>query len=249
MTFIENMDMIAMFIGQEILKSEKPNTDFFKNYYQELLDIDFNKNMTEEQISKLLQSILLDSWNEDMKNSDQKIKNIQKDWDLINDSVMSDLSKRLDIVWPKDTIDILARVGIMFFCPRYISHRTFDTNINANTNGMREVAIHEICHFLYFEKWKELYNDYDERNYNRPSIAWYLSEAMIDPLLNNEIFTKYTKQPINSNRDMCEIEVNGVSIVDTLKEIVDNNPIEEAIKKGYDYFKDNEYTIKNTDSI
>lgn len=246
MTFEENMDMIAMFINQETIREQKPNTNFFRNHYSELADVEFTENMTREQTSELLQSILLDSWNKDMDGSEQRIKDIQSDWNTINDSVMLDLSKKLNIEWPEDTLDIQARVGIMFFCPRYISHRIFDTNIKSDTNRIRSITIHEITHFLYFEKWKELYNDHDERHYNRPNIAWYLSEAIIDPLINNDTFRKYTIQENRSNRDMCEIEVNGTSIVHTLREIVSSNPIEDAIKLGYDYFVENEEVIKGT---
>ncbi len=246
MTFKENMNMMAKFIKQEIRRKQKPNIDFFKNHYIEISTINFTKDMNEEQISKLLQSILLDSWNKDMENAEQKIKDMQNNWDLINDNVMLDLSKRLNIEWPKDALDIQARVGIMFFCPRYINQRTFDIKINVNINRMRTIVIHEITHFLYFEKWKELFNDYDERNYNSPSIAWYLSEAIIDPLLNNDIFVKYTNQEINSNKDICETKINGQSIVHTLREIINNNSIEDGIKLGYDYFVEHEEIIKGS---
>lgn len=247
MTFKENMDMLAMFIHDEITEEQKPNTDFFRNYYSELRSISFTEDMTEKQINELLRPVLLNSWNKDMKNAEQKIKEIQADWDLINDSVMLDLSKRLNIAWPEDALTIQARVGIMYFCPRYISQRTYDTSILLDTNNMREVAIHEITHFLYFEKWKELYNDHDEEHYNHPNIAWYLSEAIIEPLLNTDTFRKYTNQEIYSNSDMYEIEVDGKNIVHTLKEIVHNNSIEDGIRVGYDYFLQHEKVIKGID--
>lgn len=246
MSFEENMSVMAMFIYHEIIDDEKPNTDFFRNQYTELSNISFSQNMTEEQINELLQSILFDSWNNDMQRSKQKIKDIQSDWNLINDDVMVDLSNKLNIVWPDDTLDIQARVGITYSSPRYINQRTFDTSIYGDSNWIRSVTIHELCHFLYFEKWKELYDDHDESHYNSPDIVWYLSESIIDPLLNNETFTRYTNQENRSNSDMLEIEVNGKSIVETLREIVDSNSIEDAIKKGFDYFKENEEVIKRT---
>lgn len=245
MSFIENMDLIAMFINNELNNEQKPNTYFFINHYPELKNINFSKCKTTEEISELLQFILFDSWNKDMENSDIRIREIQKDWNMINNDVMLDLSKRLNIKWPKDSLNIKARVGIMFYCPRYINQRTFNLNIKFNTSTMRSIILHEITHFLYFEKWKELYNDYDESHYNIPHIIWYLSEAIIEPLLNNCTFRKYTLQENKSNRDMSEIIVDNKSIVETLNNIFTNSSgVEEAIKKGYSYFLKNEKLIK-----
>ncbi|MFV0250005.1 MAG: hypothetical protein ACK5HP_03095 [Bacilli bacterium] len=93
--------------------------------------------------------------------------------------IFLDLSKRLNIAWTSDCQNIQARVGIMNDCPRNIGMRMFDTRITDNVDRMKVVALHEICHFLYFEKWKELFNDHDEKHYNRPNIIWYLSESIM----------------------------------------------------------------------
>ncbi len=244
MEFKENMDMIAMFIQNELNREQKPNTIFFKNKYSEIEIIDFS-NMNIEQISDILQSKLFFYWQEEMNQSQELTKDYQNNWDLINDNVMRDLSSRLNIKWPNDSLDIKARIGVLDDCPRYIEQRMFDTHINININMMREIAIHEVCHFLYFEKWKELFNDYDERHYNTPHIIWYLSEAIIDPLLNNDIFRKYTNIEIKSYKIFYNTIIDGCSIIDKLREIVTREPIEKAIKDSYKFFIENEHLIKN----
>jgi len=244
MSFEENMDMMAMFINDEQNQEQKSNTEFFKNKYAEITNIDFD-NMNREQIGYILKSKLLNSWSVDAKDIEQKVIDFRNNWNLINDSVMQDLSRRLNIDWPDDAFDIQARVGIMYSSPRYISHRMFDTNINTNNDRMRENAIHEICHFLYFEKWKEMFNDYDARHYNRPHIAWYLSEAIIDPLLNNEVFRRYTNIEIPSYKVFYDMIIEGKSVIDTLRRIVSQEPIEQSIKDCYSFFLDNEEIIRN----
>lgn len=243
MTFKENMDMISMFVQDELSWKQKPNTTFLKNKYHEINDIDFN-NMNKEQISEILQSKLFASWQKEMNQSKEQIDDFQKNWNLINNSVMIDLSNRLNIEWPNDALDIQARVGIMYSCPRYINYRMFDTNINIDMNRMREISIHEICHFLFFEKWKEMFNDYDEKHYNNPHLIWYLSEALIDPLLNNEFFKKHTKIEIKSYQIFYETIIDNKSIIDHLREIINQKSIEQAIKDSYDFFIKNENLIK-----
>lgn len=244
MTFEENMNTMAMFIKNELDDSNQRNTNFFRNRYSEIANLDFN-GLDKNQISDILKSKLMPKWLKNMENADHKARIFQADWDLINDEVITELSKSLNITWPINTMDIQARIGILYASPRYIGPRIFDTTINYNEIELRKVTIHEICHFLYFEKWKELFNDYDESHYNHPHLAWYLSEAIIDPLLNNETFTKYTNGPIKSYDVFYETMINDQNIIDLLIKNVQNKPIEIAIKDSYDLFLANEEIITN----
>lgn len=117
-----------------------------------------------------------------MDKSQDIIDKYQQNWNEINDDVMKGLSKRLNINWPSDFSNIIARIGVLNACPRYINQRTFDIKITDDLNEMRMIVIHELCHFIYFEKWKQLFTDNDESHYNYPHLIWYLSEAIIDPL-------------------------------------------------------------------
>ncbi len=241
LTFEENMDIIAMFIYNELNSNNKDNTNYFKNEYK--INNDFsNKNMKE--ISIILQKHSKDYWDNYMKNCENKIKNFQNNWNAINDEVMMDLSNRLNIKWPKSCLNIKANIGHLCYCPRFIEKRSFNARITDDINDMKKVIIHEICHFLYFEKWKELFNDYDETHYNIPHIIWFLSEAIIDPLLNNQTFKKYINGEILSYKQFYETKINNENIIDKLRKIMIDNSIEEAIKISYDYFLKNEDIIK-----
>ena len=245
MTFKENMDLIAMFIYEELdspLES-RYTTNFFKDKYSEIADTDFS-NMPTTKIAELLQYKLKTKWLDEMKNSKEIIQNMQNSWDDINDEVMQNLAKRLNIEWPKDYQDIEAKVGIIILCPRDIGSRTFYMRIPADMGEMKQIALHEICHFLYFEKWQKLFNDYDEEHYNKPNIIWYLSEALIDPLLNNDIFRKYTVDEIRSYDIFYKTLIEGESIVVKLRKIVEEQPIEQAIRDCYALFKKYENIIK-----
>ena len=244
MSFEDNMETIAMFIYDELNSNNQANTIYFKNIYKEISNIDFSKKDMNE-ISYILQKRLKNSWNKQMTNYEEKVNDFQNNWNSINDEVMNDLSSRLNIKWTKDCSTIEARVGHLYYCPRDIKERVFTVRITDDIDNMRAVAIHEICHFLYFEKWKQLFNDYNEKHYNIPHIIWYLSEAIIDPLLNNETFTKYTNIEIPSYQQFYETKINNESIIDRLRKIMKDNSIEEAIKISYEYFLENEEDIKN----
>lgn len=177
------------------------------------------------------------------KTSNDTLK-FQEIWDKVNDSIMEDLEKRLNTKW--NCSEIKCRLGLLPVCPRDILGKTFDINYGSDEDRIISTAIHELCHFIYFEKWMEIFPDYSEEEFDTPHIAWYLSEAMIDPLLNNEIFKKYTNDSLYSYSVFYETYIGSENIIDILKRNVDNYPIEEAIKMSYELFKNNEETIKRS---
>ena len=243
MNFEDNTDVMSGFIFSEIGNNNTSNTDYFKNVFRGLEEVDFN-DMSRCEINKLLQIKIKDEWLQYMSGFELKVSDIQNQWNKINDDVMVDLSKRLDIKWPDDLVEIEARIGIVYACPRYINERVFDVNIMSEIDKMIEISLHEICHFLYFEKWKSLFNDNDCEHYESPHIIWYLSEAMIDPLLNNNIFNKYTKSEICSYQMFYEVMIGNVSLIEIMRGIVEEHSISEAIEKCYKLFLDNEKLIK-----
>lgn len=246
-TFEQNMDLIAMFLEFELMSEKKSNTNFFLEKFPAIKSIDY-RNMKQQQLSGIFKLMLYEDWKKLMIPYLDKVSFYQEDWKVINDRVMTDLSLRLNVEWPEDALDIEAFIGIFYSCPRNIGNRTFFISGDFNLNRMREVSIHEICHFIYFEKWKELFNDYDEVHYNSPHIIWHLSEAIIDPLLNNEVFIKHTQKEILSYKVFYETMIDDKSVIDNLRHILTNYPIEEAIKRSYNMFLDNEDIIKPKES-
>ncbi len=201
-----------------------------------------SKNMSYEEIYNILDVNVRPTLEKMAKNSND-IKEYQKIWNEVNDNIMLDLQERLQIKWP-DNIKIIGRVGLLPVCPRDIEGHTFDINYGVSKDNLIATGIHELCHFLYFEKWKEIFPNYKSEEFDNPHIAWYLSEAMIDPLINNETFKKYTKNDLSSYSVFYKKIINNKSIIDILREYVNNYSINVAIKKGYELFIKYESLIK-----
>ena len=57
-----------------------------------------------------------------------------------------------------------------------------------------EVMMHEACHFLYFEKWKQLYPKMSHKKFESPYTEWHLSELAAPIILNDPRIQKLLKQ-------------------------------------------------------
>ena len=218
------------------------------NFYQYTINLfpelngKLKDNMRDEEVYRILDQYVKPILKDLYDNGDE-LEKYQKIWEKVNDNVMKDLEKKLNIKWNCD--EVVCRVGLLPVCPRDILQKTFDMNYGNKEDNIIAIGIHELCHFIYFEKWKEIYSNYNEEEFDNPHIAWYLSEAMIDPLINNEVFRKYTNGDLSAYSIFYEIFIDGKSVIDILRNYVEKYPIEEAIRKGYELFRNKENIIKN----
>ena len=105
--------------------------------------------------------------------------------------------------------------------------------------------MYECCHFVYFEKWKELFGDWKIEQFDSPHIVWYLSEMVIDPILNNENIQIVYKSDFKAYSNFYKINIDNKCLMEYIKQIYKENKIEDAIKKSYQFVLDNERLIKN----
>ena len=103
--------MITDFIFRESQNKDKENTKYFKNHFTEISNYDFSQ-LSKDEINQILLNILADSWTKEMDKSQDIIDKYQQNWNEINDDVMKGLSKRLNINWPSDFSNIIARFGV-----------------------------------------------------------------------------------------------------------------------------------------
>lgn len=239
----ENLDNLVWY--SRIENSKNAPLDFYKfmlNLFP-TLNGKFKENMSDEEIYMILDKEVKPIL-KDLYDNSNEIEEYQTIWNKVNDDVMRDLEKRLNIKWNCD--EITCRVGLLPVCSRDILGKTFDINYGNNKENIIATGIHELCHFIYFQKWMEIYPNYSEDEFDNPHISWYLSEAMIDPLINNKTFQKYTDDDLSAYSVFYETFIDGKSVIDILRDYVQNFSIENAIKKGYELFKNNENIIKGT---
>lgn len=240
----DNLDSLIYYLNP--LNSKNSPLDFYGftlKLFPELKG-KIKSDMSDEEIYMVLDKEVRPTLNKMYENSSDEDE-YQSIWDKVNDNILRDLEEKLDIKWNSE--EITCRLCLLPVCSRDILGKTFDINYGRNKDNVIATGIHELCHILYFAKWMEIFPDYKEEEFDNPHIAWYLSEAMIDPLINNETFKKYTNDDLSAYTVFYEIFIDGKSIIDILREYVNNYSIEDAIKRGYELFIKYESIIKGND--
>lgn len=138
---------------------------------------------------------------------------IKEEWNKINDKFMLTLSEVLEIEWPKHYKEIKCFVSIVPVCPRFLKKHMF--SIFFNTKMPVQIIAHEICHFLYFEKWKKIFK-HNEKQFEYPNIVWYLSE-ILDPVILNDPRFAFLKPVMKTNYP--QIKINGKEAITFFHEL------------------------------
>ena len=214
-----------------------PLSDATFNLYPELKDkIDLNKDNT-KIISGIIKDRIL-KFNNDNKDILDKYKLL---WDKYNDIFIKIMEDIFKVTINKD---INAKIGLLPVCPRNIKDLSFSFDL-CDEDSFIEICMHEICHFYFFEKCKQIFKDWKYDDFNNPSLLWYLSEIVIDAILNRDEVQKLFKHKFRSYDNFYNIYIDDKCIIDIVKNIFNSNDIETAIKEGLKYLVDNEIEFIN----
>ena len=201
------------------------------NLFPELKNIP--SNYTKEETNKYIGEIVTKYYNNRLEIIKESIKRYDTVWAKYNDVFFKELCSYLEIDWPKDKEVIESTIGVIPVSPRNIDEFSFSTHEDITDNQLIETCAHECCHFLWFEKWKNIYPDYNREDFESPHIIWEYSEMVVDPILNSESIEKVLNRKSRYAYDSF-FEENG--LMEGLFEIYDENiPIETKISKGFDY--------------
>jgi len=186
-------------------------------------------------------------WNENRTEIIKKKEIFQREWNKINDKYIIILSKVLETDWPNKSITALVSVNPI--CPRFLKNWSFSIFYLKKSKSMRETVAHELLHFLYFKKWKEIFPKSKERSFDAPYLEWKLSEILAPAILNNSkiqkiIRFKATGYGIYNKTKIGNISINNHFNLLYKESLNKGESFEEFIKKAYKEIKKYKNVIK-----
>jgi len=177
-------------------------------------------------------------------NLELKNKRFQKSWDRINDKALETLSEVVEIEWPKKDKVIKAYTTLNPICPRWIKEREFDLFYEFNMKKMKAVSLHEILHFIYFEKWKEVFPRTNEKKFDGPYLVWDLSEMVPSIILSDKRIQKILKHKPSVYSEYAKLRIGNKPLLGYLQEFYDNKKdFEDFLRQSWKFVKKHEKEI------
>jgi hypothetical protein len=166
---------------------------------------------------------------------DQALESIKINWQIVEKNVSSSLSSILQEDWLNK--EITAYISLNPICPRYLDSWSFSLTYDRyDTNS---IITHEISHFLYFKKFKKMFPDIKNNNYESPHKEWLLSELVAVTILNDQrIKNILNKGESDYYPEHKKLMLNGELLTEIIEKlykeyVISKNDFSEFIKKGF----------------
>jgi len=199
---------------------------------------------TETEQVKFLKDYIIKFRKENQRLIEQNKVKYQTEWQKIEKNFFIRISEIIEISWPKNRKTIKAMISINPICPRFLNDWSFSIFYNyKKIPQAMEVIMHECCHFLYFEKWKQLYPRINNKKFESPYIEWHLSEIVAPIILNDERIQELLKQRAVFYPEHRRIKIGGKTVPkyfnDLYNRIAKRKNFDEFLKESYWAIKEN----------
>lgn len=140
--------------------------------------------------------------------------------------------------------DVRANITLNPICPRFLAERRFDLFYRNSPQGALGMALHELTHFLWFDRWNTLFHD-DPAEYEAPHLKWIFSEMAVKPILGDPRLAE--RNPYYP--DSCIYEyletmmAGGKPVMETMEKLFAENDIDHFMIEGYRYCREHETEI------
>lgn len=131
--------------------------------------------------------------------------------------------------------DVHARVCLNPICPRYLAERTFDTFWLYSAKGSIANALHELTHFIWFDRWQSLFHD-DPATYEQPHLTWIFSELAIDAVLTDPRLKRFVLHPKAAEEpaypSFYALKVGEMPLIEMFRKLYGEETMEGFMRKG-----------------
>ena len=215
-----------------------------QNYLSQVFDIDLQNlyDISRKQGIETLSQKLTAEYQNSENIVVEKIDSINTYWGQIEIDVFEILNSLFKCkgIYEKE---IVAEFSINMVCPRYLEKWMFDINYRKNIEDIIHTCIHEIIHFVWFEKWSEIFGASNTDEYNAPNTPWLLSEIAIDAIFKKTELKKYCYSDMPAYKHFYDVSINGDNLMEYFEKLFVSNSIEDFMKKGNRYVAENKEKI------
>ncbi len=236
-----NIKLIFKYINPEFNKKNKSRPFAERTYllYPELRGKILD-SMDDEEIYKVVKPSVERVYLEKELDIERKIIQLQEAFDIIQDELISNLLCTFELKWPEEYKRFTCYVGCISSFPRNVMTKEFFVSYEKDIDMLMMASIHEINHFLLFEKWKQMHG-YDRKNEPLyPDTLWFLEEMVVDPTLNIPCIQNVAPYPQKAYEQFYERMIDGIPAENhIINMFINRTSIENFLNTAYDFIDKN----------
>lgn len=236
-----NINLICKYISPEFNRWNQTRPFAERTYllYPELRG-KISDEMGYKEIYPIVEPSVEQVFIERKEDIDSKIDQMQESFDLIQKQLLTNLIDSFEMQWPKEQEYIICYIGCISSFPRNVMTKEFFISYEKDIDMLIMASIHEINHFVLFEKWKQMHGYDKEIEPMYPDTLWFLEEMAVDPTLNIPAIQSVAPYPQKAYEQFYERMIDGVSAEDHIINIYENRiSMEDFLNTAYDFINKN----------
>lgn len=235
-----NIDYIANLLSTDFLKNNTslPFKERIFQAFPQLAD-KIHMEMKDDDIHKVVEEVFEHQYKSEYLYMSEKAIEIQDKLNKVIIPALPVLFQEFNLK-NKEFGDITCYIGLYSSFPRKVITKEYWIHYLTREEVIYKAAMHEINHFVLFEKWKSMHRVERKREPEHPEPLWFLEEMIVDPTLNTKHLQELVPYPQRAYGQFYTSQVQGRTpqefIQDCYKE---SRTIEEFLEKAYRYIEGN----------
>ena len=235
-----------------IMEFQKDDSSVFWNdslfYFFKELDKEYAYSLSAEKRKEYFAEKLSEIYKANETLLEEKVKAYSEHWNLHKANITQAFSDAFGVDCSEMFNDLVCNISLNPVSPRYLKEHSFDVFYLNSERGALGIALHEMVHFVWFAVWNDLFRDsYEE--YENPSLKWILSELVVEAVMSDERLSSINPYYPREQGGCIypyffTMEIEGVQITDTVREMYRTMKMSEFMQESYAYCQKYEAEIR-----
>ena len=234
-----NASLIARYVNPAFLAKNK-SRPFAEGVYElyPCLKGKINNWMTTEQIYEVVEPVVLRELRFRQEELERRVEQLQQEFAKFHHRLMQEMIQIFEFHWPEQEKEFICYVGYLPRCPRNCVTKEFFVSSSMNIETNLKAAIHEMNHFIFYEKWMQMHGFAVGTEPMHPEPLWFLEELIVDPILNEPELQRIAPIPQKAYEQFYTEQIEEKIIMDQIKDLYqDKTSMAQFLEQGHEYLK------------
>lgn len=199
--------------------------------------------MADEEIYHAVKNMMFREYEEHSIEMQQRIAELSEKLGILTVNVIPRMLQLFEVEWPRQA-NITCYLGLYSVFPRNVLTKEYWMHYKTPDDVIMRASLHEIDHFILFEKWKAMHGYTWKEEPDHPDVLWFLEEMTVDPTLNTPEIQEAAPYPQKAYRSFYENTIQGVPIEDyIIKFFKERRNMADFLDTSYQFISDNHKEI------
>lgn len=167
---------------------------------------------------------------------EKRVIEIQACFNKMEHPFLKNMFALFEVEWPESSPNIVCYLGCLPVFPRNVITKEFWINYNSEDEKIMGGAIHEMNHFVFFEKWKSMHGYTKPTEPTHPEALWFLEEIIVGPTLADSSIQSVYSNNQKSYASFYREKINNRFIMDYIEEFYrERVSMEEFLNRCYEF--------------